>query len=86
MPYWDWAIVPGRGEAVLPLSVQSETVSVSTPTSGGKRVQMDNPLYSFRFHPLNPTDDDFPSNTNVGPIASLLCSLCWSAIFFAVPF
>lgn len=76
MPYWDWAIVSGRGQGVLPLSVQSETVNVFTPTSGGKLVPMDNPLYSFRFHPLNPTEGDFPDDSDVSSLTSLLFTLC----------
>lgn len=76
MPYWDWAIVTGRGQGVLPRSVQSETVNVFTPTSGGQRVPMDNPLYSFRFHPLNPSEGDFPDDSDVSLIVSLLFPLC----------
>ncbi|SLM36604.1 Uncharacterised domain, di-copper centre [Lasallia pustulata] len=63
MPYWDWAIVTGQGQGVLPLSVQSPQVEVISATSGGKRVPMDNPLYSFHFDPLNPTEGDFPDDS-----------------------
>ena len=80
MPYWDWAIVTGQGQGVLPLSVQSPQVNVITATSGGKRVPMDNPLYSFHFDPLNPTEGDFPDNSQVSIIIPLLLVLCPCAI------
>lgn len=72
MPYWDWAIVTASGQGVLPPSVQFETVNVVTPESGGKRVPMKNPLYSFHFHPLNPSKGDFPDDGEVSSIVSLL--------------
>ena len=63
MPYWDWAVVVPRGESVLPASLSSKTISVITPESGGRPATIDNPLYSFRFHPINPSPGDFPNNT-----------------------
>lgn len=80
MPYWDWAIVTGQGQGVLPLSVQSPQVEVISATSGGKRVPMDNPLYSFHFDPLNPTEGDFPDDSQVSIKLSLLLVLCLCAI------
>ncbi len=60
VPYWDWAMPLQAGDSVLPSSVQEETVKVMTPSSDGQAVEMKNPLYSFDFHPLNPTAGDFP--------------------------
>lgn len=59
MPYWDWAAVLPAGTSVFPTSLSTKTINVVTPTSGGKPTPIDNPLYSFKFHPLNPTPGDF---------------------------
>ncbi|KAF2747125.1 Di-copper centre-containing protein [Sporormia fimetaria CBS 119925] len=55
MPYWDWAAQPSAGSTVLPLSVQRPRVTLVVPNG---TVTVDNPLYSYRFHPLNTTDFD----------------------------
>lgn len=60
MPYWDWAAVLPAGTKVFPTSLSSKTLNLVTPTSGGKPTPVDNPLYSFKFHPVNPTPGDFP--------------------------
>ncbi len=61
IPYWDWAAQPGDG-FYFPNSVGgSTTVSVITPTSKGQPVVIANPLYSTKFHPLNPVAGDFVS-------------------------
>jgi tyrosinase len=63
MPYWDWAVVVPPGQSILPASLSSRTISVITPSSGGQRTTIDNPLYSYRFNPINPSPGDFPNNT-----------------------
>lgn len=45
-PYWDWA----RDGNVVPRSMVSRTFTVTTPN--GTR-SIDNPLYSYRFHPID---------------------------------
>lgn len=63
MPYWDWAIVVPQGQSVLPTSISSPEIQVIEPGAGGRSSRIDNPLYSFRFHPINPSPGDFPNNT-----------------------
>ncbi|TAQ88827.1 hypothetical protein B7494_g2828 [Chlorociboria aeruginascens] len=64
VPYWDWAAVPAAND-YFPLSVgQSATVNVITPQSNGKKVSMNNPLYTYHFSPLNPVSGDFPVSPN----------------------
>jgi tyrosinase len=43
----------------------STTTSVITPQSNGKAVQITNPLYSYRFAPLNPERGDFVADQGV---------------------
>ena len=48
-PFWDWAknIVP-------PAEVISlRQVTITTPD--GKRTQVDNPIFQYKFHPIDPT-------------------------------
>jgi tyrosinase len=53
IPYWDWAAVPPAGESVVPASVYgSPTVTVDGPN--GQQL-IANPLYSYQFKPLDPT-------------------------------
>lgn len=59
MPYWDWALVVPRGTNSFPSFFSSRTISIITPTSQGRPTPIDNPLYSFRFHPVNPVRGDF---------------------------
>lgn len=63
MPYWDWGLVLPRGQSVVPTSLSSRTIAVVTPQSNARLTTIDNPLYSYRFHPVNPSPDDFPDNT-----------------------
>lgn len=63
VPYWDWAMVPRQGKSIFPQSVQVETVYVNGP--GGTQ-EIDNPLFSYLFNPLVPSD--FPD-----PPVSFLC-------------
>ncbi|KAI9810350.1 MAG: hypothetical protein M1827_006317 [Pycnora praestabilis] len=64
IPYWDWAVVPPSGEDILPDSISSETVQVTTPNG---TTTINNPLFSYTFHPLNSTevpDEPFASWQN----------------------
>lgn len=62
IPYWDWAAPAPNGKNVLigPIG-GSAYIQISLPT--GPKV-IDNPLYRYHFHPLNPSDlpDDPVSN------------------------
>jgi len=66
VPYWDWAAQPPNGDQYFPLSVGgSTTASVITPQSNGQIVTIPNPLYSYKFAPLNPQSGDFVSEQGV---------------------
>ncbi|KAF2135447.1 uncharacterized protein K452DRAFT_323045 [Aplosporella prunicola CBS 121167] len=58
-PYWDWATNSVNGN-ILPGSVSEPTVSVSFPN--GTTGQIHNPLYSYRFHPHDPSIGGAPQN------------------------
>jgi tyrosinase len=47
MPYWDWA-----ASAAIPTIVSTPKVTIITPTG---EQEMDNPLYCYKFPPLDPT-------------------------------
>jgi len=51
LPYWDWAITPKANQNSLPDSVTSPTIQITYP-NGTRTVQ--NPLYSYSFHPVDP--------------------------------
>lgn len=72
MPYWDWAAVLPAGTKVFPTSLSSKKLNLVTPTSGGKPTAVDNPLYSFKFHPVNPTPGDFPE----APVRPIFIKKC----------
>ncbi|KAI9050620.1 hypothetical protein LZ554_005779 [Drepanopeziza brunnea f. sp. 'monogermtubi'] len=59
IPYWDWAAAPADGDYFPNAVGASPTATVITPTSNGQQVQIANPLYSYKFHPLNPVAGDF---------------------------
>lgn len=61
MPYWDWAAAPPAGDKYFPTVVGQPLIQIITPTSNNKPVQINNPLYSYKFNPLNPLKGDFPS-------------------------
>ncbi|TEY36383.1 hypothetical protein BOTCAL_0554g00040 [Botryotinia calthae] len=61
MPYWDWAATPPAGDKYFPTVVGQPLIQIITPTSNNKPVQINNPLYSYKFNPLNPLKGDFPS-------------------------
>jgi len=52
-PYWDWAAPPPEGQSVLPTSLSSPTANITTPNGN---VTINNPLYSYRFHPVSESD------------------------------
>ena len=51
-PYWDWAL------KALPPPQVIEQKQVTITNKDGKRVEVDNPLYHYKFHPIDPS---FPS-------------------------
>ncbi|RKF78107.1 Tyrosinase [Golovinomyces cichoracearum] len=58
IPYWDWAATRSAGEKILPDSiVQSSGINVNGPNG---RQLIANPLYSYRFQPLDPAQ--LPNN------------------------
>ena len=57
IPYYDWAAYPARGAPALPPALSSPKVTVFD--TDGQTKSIDNPLYSFYFHPLNPSPGDF---------------------------
>lgn len=59
IPYWDWAAQPASGD-YFPNVVGTPKINVVTPKSNGQMVQIDNPLYTYVFKPLNPVNGDFP--------------------------
>jgi tyrosinase len=59
IPYWDWAAQPAAGDYFPNAVGKSATISVITPQSDGKQVPIDNPLYTYKFNPLNPVEGDF---------------------------
>lgn len=51
LPYWDWAQKPASGQPTVPKSISAVTTTVKYPN--GTQASILNPLYSYRFHPLN---------------------------------
>jgi tyrosinase len=56
VPYWDWAADPA-----LPNCLVTPQITITTP-SGPQTI--DNPLYTYKFHPL-PLGTDIPTNDPV---------------------
>lgn len=52
-PYWDWAIVPTDG-LVIPAVFSNPTTQVTFPN--GTVSTINNPLYTYRFHPFITSD------------------------------
>ena len=52
MPYWDWAL-----NATMPDVVNQPSITINTP-NGSQSI--DNPLYTYNFHPL-PSPPEFPT-------------------------
>lgn len=63
IPFWDWAVNPN-----LPESTTYQKISINTPTG---QQTLDNPLYSYKFHPL-PLGTDIPSNDPVSIVLTHL--------------
>jgi tyrosinase len=61
LPYWDAAAVPPVGEGSYPACVQREIIEIEVCNGNGSvKTLINNPLYSYRFHPL--PKDDFDVN------------------------
>lgn len=60
IPYWDWAAVLDAETEFVPTSLSRKKLDIVTPDSKGEPKSVDNPLYSFKFHPINPRPGDFP--------------------------
>ncbi|KAJ8071011.1 hypothetical protein OCU04_001362 [Sclerotinia nivalis] len=54
IPYWDWAANPANNGPILPALLSNPTASVTYPN--GSTAIVPNPLYSYNFHPLVPSD------------------------------
>ncbi|KAF7896062.1 hypothetical protein EAF00_006077 [Botryotinia globosa] len=54
MPYWDWAANPANNGPILPSVLSNPTAFVTYPN--GSTATVPNPLYSYSFHPLVPSD------------------------------
>ena len=65
IPYWDWVAVLPTGTSPFPASLATAKINVVSPGSNGVARPIDNPLYSFKFHPLNPNPGDFDDNSAV---------------------
>jgi len=70
MPYWDWAANPPAGDSFFPRVAASPNIDIITPQSNGQKAPFQNPLYAFRFNPLNPNGNDF-SNLRGTPVSSV---------------
>lgn len=68
IPYWDWAMNPPNSGPVLATQLSDVTAQVTYPN--GTSAIVPNPLYSFSFHPLQPSD--FPVSVMVNGMKSLL--------------
>ena len=51
-PYWDWAL-----NAIPPAQVIAQK-QVTITNKDGKQVQVNNPLYHYKFHPIDPSFPD----------------------------
>lgn len=52
-PYWDWAAAPPANGSAFPASLTSPTIQVVMPNG---TTTIDNPLYSYEFHPVSVAD------------------------------
>jgi len=55
-PYFDWASQPPQGSPAFPSILTSAMIQVVDVD--GTTKQINNPLYNFRFHPVNPQPGD----------------------------
>ncbi|KAF2735384.1 Di-copper centre-containing protein [Polyplosphaeria fusca] len=53
IPYWDWAAIPPSGQSSFPAVLQQPTISVVLPNG---TTTINNPLFSYVFHPLSASD------------------------------
>ncbi|CAI6323107.1 unnamed protein product [Periconia digitata] len=53
IPFWDWAKAVPTDQPLFPSSMSNEKATVSFPN--GTTASIDNPLYEYRFHPLDNT-------------------------------
>ena len=60
LPYFDWASKPLLGGSAFPALFTSAQIGVTDVD--GKSKSIDNPLYRFDFHPVNPAPGDFDAN------------------------
>jgi tyrosinase len=60
MPYWDWAAPLPANEGLMPWSLQRQTIDIVIPNG---TTTVDNPLHSYRFHPL--VKEDFVRSPQV---------------------
>lgn len=56
VPYWDWASDPPMPDALV-----TPTITINTPEG---QQEVNNPLYTYKFHPL-PVGTDIPSDNPV---------------------
>ena len=65
LPYWDWAVKPENNGSCLPDIVMQPLIDVVMPNG---TATIDNPLYSYKFHPITQSDMFFDpvSRTNTG--------------------
>lgn len=49
VPYWDWAKKPSNGQSAVPDVFLATQITVNMPD--GEQT-IDNPLYSYKFHPI----------------------------------
>lgn len=59
IPYWDWAFHPGGNAPNFPTQISSPTASVVDKHGNGNKITIANPLYQYKFHPLNANDFEY---------------------------
>jgi tyrosinase len=53
LPFWDWAKAITADQPMIPTIVSTEKVQVVFPN--GTSAQIGNPLFQYKFHPLDNT-------------------------------
>jgi tyrosinase len=57
LPYWDAAAVPPVNTGSFPWIVQKEMIEIELPDgTGSTKTMIENPLFSYRFHPVPDKD------------------------------
>lgn len=55
LPYWDWALdPPNPNEGAFPECFRRPTAMITV--ANGTQMEIPNPLFQYKFHPLNPPD------------------------------